>query len=123
MGQLILPDFTLPYKVYSAIITQTGATAPSAIVLQNTLGTITFSYLGLGDYSINSLNLFTTNQTAVLFNLSRDDNSGSEPTIILSRIISDSQIQLLSFEFNAAVPKFQGGDDCINGFLEIRVYN
>jgi hypothetical protein len=122
MGFLIKNN-ALPYKVYSALITQTGVTAPTAIVLENTLGTINFSYFGLGAYYIDSLNLFTTDKTAVLFNLSRDDNSGSEPTIILSRIISDSQIQLLSFEFNAAVPKFQGGDDCINGFLEIRVYN
>ncbi len=41
----------LGYKVYTALLTQTGLTAPSAIVLENTIGTVTWAYEGLGQYS------------------------------------------------------------------------
>ena len=43
----------LPYKVYTALLTQTGTNAPVATVLQNTLeGTISFHYRGEGDYVV-----------------------------------------------------------------------
>jgi hypothetical protein len=44
---------TPSYKVYTALLTQSGTTAPAAIVLENTLGTtVTFSYLYVGNYEI-----------------------------------------------------------------------
>lgn len=41
-----------PYKSYTALLTQSGVSAPVATVLQNTLGlgTVTFSYIGAGNY-------------------------------------------------------------------------
>lgn len=54
-----------PYKVYTALLTRTGATVDPPIVLENTLGTITFSYDQLGIYYINSSGLFTSNKTTV----------------------------------------------------------
>ena len=45
------------YKVYTALLTQTGIDAPVATVLENTLGiNLTFSYLAAGVYTINNLN-------------------------------------------------------------------
>jgi hypothetical protein len=49
----------LPYYVYTALITQTDTFPPVALVLENTIGTVTFNYLDIGEYSITSSN-FTT---------------------------------------------------------------
>lgn len=40
-----------PYKVYSALVSQTGTSAPTAVILENTLGgTPVFSYVSEGEY-------------------------------------------------------------------------
>jgi hypothetical protein len=40
-----------PYKVYSALVSQTGTSAPTAVILENTLnGTPVFSYVNSGEY-------------------------------------------------------------------------
>jgi hypothetical protein len=59
------PTGSFSYKVYTALLGRTGATAPNPIVLQNTLGAVTFNYLSLGNYRAASSNLFTTNKTTV----------------------------------------------------------
>ncbi len=49
----------LPYKVYSAILNQTGTNAPvEAFVLQNTIGPITWQYLSTGNYRTTSLGTY-----------------------------------------------------------------
>ena len=52
-----------PYKVYTALLTQSGTDAPVATVLENTLGVITLQRNELGDYSILSDNLFLDGKT------------------------------------------------------------
>jgi hypothetical protein len=45
------PADARPYKVYSALLSQTGTSAPTAVILENTLGgTPVFSYVGEGEY-------------------------------------------------------------------------
>jgi len=39
------------YKVYTALLTQSGTTAPVATVLENTIGDIVWTYEGTGQYS------------------------------------------------------------------------
>jgi hypothetical protein len=57
-----------PYKVYTALLTQSGTDAPVATVLENTLGyAITFNYQGVGMYSVNE-NPFDINKTFCLLN-------------------------------------------------------
>ncbi len=57
-----------PYKVYTALLTQTGTSAPTATILKNTLGvTPTFTYTTNGDYDITtSVDAFTANKTWVV---------------------------------------------------------
>ena len=122
MGYLIVND-ALPYKVYSAEISQTGTSAPTEVNLfQNTIGIINYLYTSAGNYTINSANLFTIGKVFILFNLAAQSGS-SEPAIITTRIIDDSNILLESFLFDAIVPKFSTDNNLINGSLEIRVYN
>ena len=55
-------------KVYKALLSQSGVSAPTATVLVNTLGvTPTFSYVGVGDYRlIVTGNIFVQAKTAIL---------------------------------------------------------
>lgn len=124
MGFLIKKNFELPYKVYSALITQTGATDPTAIVLENTLGTITFDYLTNGYYNILSSNLFVLDKTFIIINLARFDSSISQPTVCMASYFDLSTINLYSYYYDFALTRFFPSDDLIiNGSIEIRVYN
>jgi hypothetical protein len=54
-------------KKYVALLTQTGTSAPTATVLDNTLGgTLVWSYDGVGSYTGTLTGAFTSNKTAVL---------------------------------------------------------
>ena len=53
-----LEGLARPYKVYTALLSQSGTDAPVATVLENTLGeNITFSYIYTGGYRIISTTL------------------------------------------------------------------
>ena len=63
------PVDSRPYKVYTALLTQLGATAPIATVLENTLGgEVVWSYEGAGDYSATLLGRFTVDRTYATVN-------------------------------------------------------
>lgn len=50
----------LGYRSYTALLTQTGTTAPTAVVLENTLGQdIVWTYTGVGTYTGTSVGTFT----------------------------------------------------------------
>jgi len=57
-------SYTEP-KIYKALISQSGTSDPTAIVLENTLGEVpTFTYVAVGDFIINSaLDLFEPTKT------------------------------------------------------------
>ena len=54
-----------PYKVYTALLTQTGTDAPVAIVLENTLGNIFWSRRFRGTYEGALAGAFTENKTTI----------------------------------------------------------
>lgn len=55
-----------PYLVYTALLTQSGTSAPTATVLTNTLGgTVIFTYNGVGDYTATLSGVFTANRTTI----------------------------------------------------------
>jgi hypothetical protein len=70
LGSLINAGFTGGYTVYTALLTQAGAAAPVATIMQNTLGgTITWTRTGTGAYTATIANaLFTSNKTMVFIN-------------------------------------------------------
>lgn len=56
----IISGSTEPYKVYTALITQIGTSAPTANVLENTLGgTVVWSRIGEGEYLATLSGAFT----------------------------------------------------------------
>ena len=54
-----------PYRVYTALLTQSGINPPVATVLENTIGDIVWSYYGVGDYIGTLAGAFPLDKTAV----------------------------------------------------------
>ena len=110
------PAGELPYKVYTALLTQVDTNAPIAIVLENTIGDIIWSYVEVGNYKGPLSSAFTTNKTFVFINtlLSYDVNTAGVTTYNVNEI-----------NVTTGVP--DGGTptngQLINTPIEIRVYN
>lgn len=117
-GQLIIsPTSTPTYKVYTALLTQSGTAAPVAIILENTLGaTITWTRQSTGIYwGTASLGVLTTNKTTVTL-----VNGSVGPYIVGGFSSSTTRIEIASISSS-------GGSlvDTIiwKAPIEIRVYN
>ena len=112
---LIPPTST--YKVYTALLTQTGTNPPVATVLENTIGNIWFTYVSIGSYEIESDGLFIQDKT--YFN-GASSNYGSDSVTLNFNYQNDSFITLLTFDVGTQ----QSLDDALYlSPIEIRVYN
>ena len=112
------PVDSRPYKVYTALLTQTGTNAPVATVLENTLGgyvTITREYAGV--YTLSSSGLFLQSKTTLfLGSISDGDTSAFRASNFIR--LSNNQINLTT-GVNVEV-----ADGFLNDTpIEIRVYN
>jgi sulfur carrier protein ThiS len=56
---------TRPYKTYKALLTQSGSSAPTAVVFENTIGAITWARTGAGVYTATLTGAFLAAKTAV----------------------------------------------------------
>jgi hypothetical protein len=102
-------DFVKPYKVYVALLTQSGTgNPPTAIVLENTLGAITFGYQSSGVYAVNSSGLFTASKTWT--NPTLKDNVNLQLSIYRN---TDSLLYLVDAD---------GDNGLLETSIEIRVY-
>lgn len=110
-----LYDSVGTYKVYRALLSQTTTGNPIPTVLDNTLGSVTFSRSAAGEYSADSSSLFTSNKTVVNFNM--NFQYVNDETDNYKRIDSTSSIFLLV--------KDSGGTeiDGWTGEIEIKVYD
>jgi hypothetical protein len=64
----------LPYKLYVAIISQSGTADPVVNVMFNTIGEIVWSRVAVGIYNGTLLNAFTLNKTQVTMPVITDTN-------------------------------------------------
>jgi hypothetical protein len=107
------------YKVYTALASQTGTSAPTAIVLENTLGASgSFSYQAPGIFNYTNTGVFTSDKTIIF--CTKDANEETPAYIIEGKRTSDNVVQF--------IVKATATDDLTNGALnkaniEIRVYN
>jgi hypothetical protein len=110
----------LGYRVYSALLTQTNDSAPTAIVLQNELNnTISLARDEKGSYSLTTpTNTFTTNKTFVLIGTANATTAPSIDTKILVSLENQTQIRITTVSASSTE------DGCLNNTaIEIRVYN
>jgi hypothetical protein len=104
-----------PYKVYAALLTQTGTNAPVATVLENTIGNIVWTRGSTGYYIATLSAAFTTNKTVVLFG----NPAYTIPTIDI--IVNLGSIN--SIDINTIISGVLADNSFNKTFIEIRVYN
>lgn len=110
-----------PYKVYTALLTQSGTNAPTAIVLENTLGgTIVWSRTAVGEYLGTLTGAFILDKTIGFVQSTSTQGADFSIHYILNRIDNNS-IYLSSFKANSSSTRY---DDIMFKIpIEIRVYN
>ena len=111
-----------PYKVYTALLTQSGIDAPVATVLENTLGDIVWSYNSIGIYHATSIGSFTENKT-ILPNTYTASTDGAIASTFDFFNLDENIVSIRTKDITGI-----NQDDLINfngkDFLfEIRVYN
>ena len=118
-----------PYKVYTALLTQSGTNAPVATVLENTTGlNITYGYSLVGKYSI-SLNspVPKTTVTIEMSNFRYGSTLGDNGICFLEMVDDVANVgtyQLhTKFKTNAAATLTFANNALLNNKIEIRVYN
>ena len=121
-----------PYKVYTALLTQTGTDAPVATVLENTLGyNIVWSRLNAGGYLATATEFATEDVNKFYCNIGNRLPSGAS-TDIVSYIVEASNLPVgssSSFEvYTKTILNSTGvvtrGDNILEFTpIEIRVYN
>ncbi len=103
-----------PFKVYKALLTQSGTDAPVATVLENTLGgTVVWEYRGVGTYRGQLVDAFTNNKTFILANHSA---SLLGETSLLGVRVDDDFVEITSFASGVLQDVF------VEGYLLIEVY-
>jgi len=120
-------DTTRPYKVFTALLTQSGTNAPIATVLENTLGNIVWSYSSVGSYQATLTGAFTSKTFFYIFS---EASYNSVPQIYsqkirtLTRITNDIvSIDQIGLNFTAGVYSSAGGENNFTNVpIEIRVY-
>lgn len=109
--------YTPPYKVYTALLTQTGVNAPVATILENTLGYVpTLGYLINGFYTITGV--FDKTKTLIFSSARATNNTKS-----YVNHNSNTVIQILTLGPGDAL-----ADDILSASdypfsIEIRVYD
>lgn len=115
-GHLIAED-SRPYKVYTALLTQSAGDPPVATVLENTIGNVWFTYTNVGQYALNSDGLFAGTVPTVtnIFGIIES----STPNVLTADKIDNSIIRIASGD-----PTYNPSNDLLNSTpIEIRVYN
>lgn len=105
------------YRVYTALLTQTGTNAPTATVLENTLGTVTWSRAGTGAYLATLSGAFTTSKTFIVATL-------NTPSATFNGAVlrgNWSSVNECLFQTETDSGQFDGAMQ--NASIEIRVYN
>jgi hypothetical protein len=107
------------YKVYTALLTQRGENAPTAIVLENTLGDISFVRNDIGYFEATSNDLFTINKTFILFGVETNNDNYDGIAIV----VRYKNIGVIDFFTTGTTAMGEQLDDVLtNTSFEIRVY-
>ena len=110
---------TPKYKVYTALLTQSGTDAPVPTVLENTLGDIVWTRIDEGVYIGTLSNSFIENKTGVIIN---NTAYASDNQITTVDVLTTSTVNIQTSRTTEGV--FGLEDSCMyNNLIEIRVYN
>jgi hypothetical protein len=126
-GAITVEDFaasivTPPaYKVYTALLTQTGTDAPVATVLENTIGNIIWSYDSEGIYKAESIGNFTESKTVVF--ISSGSNYSNFPSFYPTVYPGNNDYFYITTAAIENPPNYNTNSSLLMTPIEIRVYN
>lgn len=103
-----------PYKSYVALLTQTSTNAPIPIVLENTIGTIVWTYDSTGSYIGTLTGAFTVDKTFLVCSITNGDKD-----IIIQSSVTPSPDTVLVYSWDTGT---LANDILVNTPIEIRVY-
>ena len=106
-----------PYKVYTALLSQTGTNAPTATVLENTLGTVVWTRSNTGQYVGTLTGAFTDQKTIIFVNRSNPAATAFD-TNMAANVININTVGYTTFSNSAYVD-----GQTNSASIEIRVYN
>lgn len=112
----------IPYKVYTALLTQTGTDAPIATVLENTIGNIVWTRSSAGDYQATLNEAFTLGKTYLNCWLNYASCNASFSNAATTA--TSNELYFFTYDDNPSLGLTSlvdlGGDGL---YVEIRVYN
>ena len=103
------------YRVYTALITQSGGVDPTVEILENTIGNIVWTYSSVGFYKGILIGRFTDNKTWVSIS----------PVIITPTLdTATAEIDgIFRLDSDTIIILTRGDDKLLNTSIEIRVYS
>ena len=110
---------SIPYRAYAALITQSGTSTPTATVLENSIGDISITRVGEGQYYFNLVNGFPEGKTSIICGPA-DSGYGGAFYIILD---SAEQPDAISISTVDNFDNIVSDDKLGNTYFEIRVYD
>ena len=107
------------YRVYTALLTQISTNPPTAIVLENTIGQVWWSYTSVGKYQINSDRLFPIDKTYLHCEnvFGTQWNKNQFPTLEESN--QPNTLTITNWDYTIS----DVSDGINKALIEIRVYN
>lgn len=116
-GTVALVETVRPYKVYTALLSQSGTSAPTATVLENTLGTVVWTRSNTGQYVGTLTGAFTGQKTIIFVNRSNPAATAFD-TNMAANVININTVGYTTFSNSAYVD-----GQTNSASIEIRVYN
>lgn len=110
------------YLVYVAMLQQDGTDAPTAIVLENTIGDIVWTRLDIGTYRGTLANAFPANRTWIIPSYTTLINGGDQIIVCDLIRISDNQIEMNLFDITDLSSADLMLADPLSLTVEIRIY-
>jgi hypothetical protein len=107
-----------PFKKYVALLNQSGTSAPTAIVLENTFSEIpTFSRTSAGVYKLELIDSFTLDKTFIVTGSADVSGGTGDFATVIARRFDEDTITLYTYD------NFASSDNMlVNTSIEIRVY-
>jgi hypothetical protein len=120
--QIEVGNVARPYKVYVALMTQSGGLDPNITILENTIGNIVWTYESDGFFTATLAGAFTLNKTAIFPVMFGDDNS--TPFHSYGVCTDSNYIELYVWNASGSTqPSILGDGNNLKCPIEIRVYN
>jgi hypothetical protein len=107
-----------PFKKYVALLNQSGTSAPTAIILENTFSEIpTFSRTSTGVYKLELIDAFTLDKTFIVTGSADVSGGSGDFATVIARRFDEDTITLYTYD------NFTSSDNMlVNTSIEIRVY-